>query len=133
MKKVLALVIITALLSCKKEKNSNSLVGTWVLTSIYQGYTMGGCMCWVNYSEADADVLVFYNSGKYKLTKPIFASSTGCSGNYRILSDTTIALTYECQMNPDQEIIRPYILIGNEFTITYNTIEGPIRYKYRRK
>jgi hypothetical protein len=133
MKWMPVLVVTLFMFSCKKEKTNNtSLVGKWKLTGIYQGYTMGGCFCWVDIPSAYADQLEFLIMGKYKLTKSLLASSTGCSGNYRVLTDSTIAITYDCQADPTQEITRKYSRTFNELIIDYQRIEGVVRYKYIR-
>jgi len=121
------------MVSCKKEETtSDSIIGKWKLIEIYQGYAMGGCFCWNQVSPANADILEFYFTGKYKLTKSPLSSSIGCSGNYRLLSDSTIAMTYDCQADPNREFTHKYSKSSNEFIIDYQGIEGVIRYKYRR-
>jgi hypothetical protein len=84
----------------------------------------------VDIPSANADQLEFLITGKYKLTKSLLASSTGCSGNYRLLTDSTIVFTYDCQADPTQEITRKYSRTINELIIDYQGIEGVIRYKY---
>jgi hypothetical protein len=133
MYRVLLIVLLVTFVSCKKDKaNQDSLIGKWRLTEVYQGYAMGGCFCWYQVPTANADVLEFYFPGKYKLTKSLLSSSTGCSGNYRVLNDTTIAMTYDCQSDPTREFNHKYSMSFNEFIIDYQGIEGVIRYKYRR-
>jgi hypothetical protein len=133
MYRLLLMLSLVLLASCKKdEANPDTLLGKWKLIEIYQGYAMGGCFCWNQVPSLNADILEFYITGKYKLTKSVVSSSTGCSGNYRVLSDTTIALTYNCQVDPNQEFTRKYSRSANEFIIDYQGIEGVIRYKYMR-
>ena len=127
------LVVVLFMFSCKKEKaNNDSLIGKWKLTGIYHGYVMGGCFCWYDVPDANADMLEFFITGRYELKKSLLSSSTGCSGRYRVVTDTTIALTYECQANPSDEIIRKYTKTINELIIDYQSIEGVVRYRYKR-
>jgi hypothetical protein len=133
MNRLLLIAFLLALVSCKKEKASeDALIGKWKLTGIYHGYVMGGCFCWYDVADANADVLEFFITGRYELKKSLLSSSTGCSGRYRVLTDTTIALTYECQANPSDEIIRKYNKTINELIIDYQSIEGVVRYRYKR-
>jgi hypothetical protein len=39
MKRIIAAMVLLALVSCTKEKNTNSLIGSWRLTQIYSGDT----------------------------------------------------------------------------------------------
>jgi hypothetical protein len=39
MKRIIAAMVLLALVSCTKEKNANSIVGSWRLTQIYSGDT----------------------------------------------------------------------------------------------
>ena len=79
--------------SCKKEKTNNtSLVGKWKTIEIYQGYVMGGCFCWKLVESQDAPILEFSALGRYTLTQPPHFSVSGCSGNYRIVTnDSTLS------------------------------------------
>ena len=132
MKRSLLFLSIVFLVACKKNNDVDSLVGKWRLTEIYNGYAMGGCFCWIQVGPDVADHLEFSSLGRYKLTKSLLSSSTGCSGRYRVVNDTTIVLTYDCQADPDKEYNRKFTKTIYELTIDYQTIEGVIRYRYVR-
>jgi len=128
------LVVTLVVLSCKKEKESvNSLIGKWKNIEIYQGYAMGGCMCWQPVEPRDAQTLNFFPTGKYTLTQPEHFSVPACSGNYRVVDDSTLAMTYECQSDPSLEVNHSFTRNGNILTITYQGFEGAIIYKYMKK
>ena len=119
--------------SCKKDKaNDDSLIGKWKLTEIYNGYVMGGCFCWTQVPSVNADMLEFFVTGRYKLTRSQLSSISGCSGTYRVLNDTTIAMTYDCQMDPTREFNHKISRQPGKFIIDYQGIEGVIRYKYNK-
>ncbi len=133
MKWTYALVVTLFMLSCKKEKtNNNSLVGKWKTIETYQGYLMGGCFCWKLVESQDAPILEFSALGRYTLTQPPHFSVSGCSGNYRIVNDSTLSMTYECQSDPTLEVNRPFTKDGNILIIDYQGFEGVIRYKYMK-
>ncbi len=127
------LVVTLVMLSCKKEKASvNSLVGKWKNIEIYQGYTMGGCMCWKLVEPRNAHTLNFLPTGRYTLKQPDHFSVSGCSGKYRTVDDSTLAMTYECQSDPSLEVNHSFTRNGNILTITHQGFEGPIIYKYMK-
>jgi len=133
MKRLLPFLLPLLLFSCKKDKTPDTLIGKWQLIEVYQGNASTGCLCWSSIPAANADELEFFVSGKYKLTKSLLSSSTGCSGNYRVLSDSAIALTFDCHMDPSLEETHKYSKTLNELIIDYPFTIGLFRYKYRRK
>ena len=98
MKCTYALLVTFVMLSCKKEKDSvTSLVGKWKLIEYYYVLSVGGgCMCWESIEQQSAPTLQFFLTARYELTYPNYLSIPGCSGNYRIVNDSRLVMTYEC-------------------------------------
>ena len=135
MKRLLSFLLLLVLLSCKKDKNTNSLIGKWQLIEVYQGYSSstGGCLCWVAVPSSNADELEFFITGKYKLTKSLLSSATGCSGSYRVMTDSTINLTFDCHTDPSIVETHKYSKTLTELIIDNPFPGGYFRHKYRRK
>ena len=133
MKWIFLIIISFFLFSCKKEKNNNtSLVGKWKIIEMYEGYVMGGCFCWKPVESENAATIEFSAFGTYRLTQPVHFSVPSCSGTYRVVNDSTLATTSDCQIDPSGEILRSMEKNGNTLIIDYQGFEGVIRYKYRR-
>jgi len=120
-------------LSCGKEKASvTPLIGNWKTIEIYQGYVMGGCMCWKLVKWQEAQILKFSPTGRYVLTQSEQVSVPACTGNYHVVNDSTLAMTYDCQSDPAAEVNHSFTKNGNILTIAYQGFEGVIIYKYMK-
>jgi hypothetical protein len=135
--KWMSILLATLLIfSCKKEKTNNtSLVGKWKMIETYEGRVGGGCMCWEPIMPDNAPTLQYFLLGRYTFTYPSHLSVPGCSGDYRIVNNSTIAMTYECQSGPTYKVNYSFSRDGNTLTLTHWVHGGVLEYivyKYRK-
>jgi len=131
MKRLSPFLILIVVISCNKSKVEMPLIGKWRMVELFNGSPQG-CSCWGQISPMYADVLELKLDGKYKIIKPSFSSSIGCSGKYRMANDSTIVLTADCGLpGPAPDGIGIYSPSLKQLTIEYGySTLSIVKYKY---
>ena len=122
------IMILVAIVSCKKTIENNGLIGDWKLIEQYDGYANGGNFQWNKISSDNSHTLTFTSDGKYTKKETTISNQNNCTGTYIFQSDNKLEINSTCNTVTERAFVSE--LTSRTLILDRSSIEGVIRYKY---
>ncbi len=125
------LFLLSSFSSCQsaKEIENSSIVGTWQLQSVFNGYVNGGNFKWNDVPLEQSHLLTFTKDGQYN-QKNTNSNVKECNGTYLLPATDSVEINTDCNL----EILKMFVseLSINTLIIDHQGREGKIRDRYTR-
>ena len=112
-------------MACRKNRNSNDLVGHWKLIEISRI-----SQPWEAVALVDQGFLQFNNDGTFSQINPLVSSASGCTGTYSIQANNLLIMRFNCGSTPQYNDELGYTVNGNTLILDHYTTATGIKTKY---
>lgn len=122
------IMILIAIVSCKKTVENNGLIGNWKLIEQYDGYANGGNFQWNKIPSENSHILSFTSDGRYRKDETSGTNQNNCIGTYVLQPDNKLEINSTCNTAIERALVSE--LTSKTLILDRSGIEGVIRYKY---